>query len=248
MIESKDIFSPEMGESETDAVVFIGNSCDFPNTLLRIVQAEFQGMSAFRINSFDSPKTYADNITPRLLIVDEKLTEQLAMQYAEVQKRFDEAKIVLAYRKVEHARGIFSMQQTQGKFSDMRFIPSNAPVMGWISMVRLLLDGGYMVPGDLLAPSSVDQSCIAPMPTAAPQPVPQPDQDKALTPRENEVLELVAHGHRNKNIANHLKVSEHTVKLHIHHIFAKIGVNNRTAATNWFLAQSQTRDIDSPRT
>ena len=56
-----------------------------------------------------------------------------------------------------------------------------------------------------------------------------------LTTREAQVLSCVAEGKQNKLIANRLGLSEHTVKLHIHHVIAKLGVNNRTEAAVWFL-------------
>ena len=52
-----------------------------------------------------------------------------------------------------------------------------------------------------------------------------------LTRREWEVLELVANGHRNKEIAKRLSVSENTVKSHLHTIFRKISVDSRLGAT-----------------
>ena len=51
-----------------------------------------------------------------------------------------------------------------------------------------------------------------------------------LTPREVEVMELVAQGLRNKEIAASLGISEGTVQVHVKSIFAKLGVNDRTAA------------------
>ena len=52
----------------------------------------------------------------------------------------------------------------------------------------------------------------------------------ALTTRELEVLELLAEGIANKEIANQLVVSEATVKTHLVHIFTKLDVDTRTAA------------------
>jgi two-component system, NarL family, response regulator len=53
-----------------------------------------------------------------------------------------------------------------------------------------------------------------------------------LTEREAEVLQLVAEGLRNKEIATVLQISEATVKVHIKNILAKFTVNDRSAAVN----------------
>lgn len=52
----------------------------------------------------------------------------------------------------------------------------------------------------------------------------------ALSPREIELLELLASGASNKEIARSLFISEATVKTHLVHIFGKLGVDSRTAA------------------
>lgn len=52
----------------------------------------------------------------------------------------------------------------------------------------------------------------------------------ALTTREREVLELVAQGRRNTEIAAALWVTESTVRKHLEHVFEKLGVRNRTEA------------------
>ena len=51
-----------------------------------------------------------------------------------------------------------------------------------------------------------------------------------LTPREREVLEALARGLGNKQIAAELGVSERTVKFHVSSLFAKLGARNRTEA------------------
>ena len=54
--------------------------------------------------------------------------------------------------------------------------------------------------------------------------------DDALTGREMEVLREVAAGNSNKIIADHLKISEQTVKTHMKIILAKLAANDRTHA------------------
>ncbi|HEX9923572.1 MAG TPA: response regulator transcription factor [Anaerolineae bacterium] len=53
---------------------------------------------------------------------------------------------------------------------------------------------------------------------------------EALTPRELEVLQLVAEGLSNKAIGRRLEISEHTVKFHINAIMSKLGAQSRTEA------------------
>ena len=48
-----------------------------------------------------------------------------------------------------------------------------------------------------------------------------------LTPREIEIVRMVAAGLRNKEIANKLSISEGTVKIHLHHIYEKLGMEGR---------------------
>ncbi|MGZ4193702.1 MAG: response regulator [Solirubrobacteraceae bacterium] len=64
----------------------------------------------------------------------------------------------------------------------------------------------------------------------APAPASLPDQ---LTPREAEVLALVAQGLSNREIAGRLVVSEATVKTHINHVFAKTGARDRAQAVHY---------------
>jgi len=55
---------------------------------------------------------------------------------------------------------------------------------------------------------------------------------EALSPRENEILHLLAQGLLYKEIADQLAISVSTVRQHIHHIYEKLHVQNRTEAIN----------------
>ena len=64
---------------------------------------------------------------------------------------------------------------------------------------------------------------------SAPEPASRRPPDD-LTPREVEVLALIAEGLTNSEIAERLVVSAATVKSHVNHIFAKIGARDRAQA------------------
>lgn len=55
-------------------------------------------------------------------------------------------------------------------------------------------------------------------------------QDLSITPRELEILQLIAQGMSNREIAAHLFVSENTVKTHSSRLFDKLGARRRTQA------------------
>ncbi|HSB65009.1 MAG TPA: response regulator transcription factor [Anaerolineales bacterium] len=59
-----------------------------------------------------------------------------------------------------------------------------------------------------------------------------PDQAELLTERETEVLQLLAYGLTNKQIAARLNISAHTVKFHVSSIFTKMRTTNRVEAVN----------------
>ena len=57
-----------------------------------------------------------------------------------------------------------------------------------------------------------------------------PQSPESLTERETEVLRLLAEGKANKEIARTLRISEHTIKSHVHSLLAKLGMQSRTQA------------------
>ncbi|TNE42988.1 MAG: response regulator transcription factor [Sphingomonadales bacterium] len=58
-------------------------------------------------------------------------------------------------------------------------------------------------------------------------PTPMLRQDDLLTPREAEIVELVCQGLKNKDIADRHNLTEGTVKVHLHNVYRKLGVNSR---------------------
>jgi DNA-binding NarL/FixJ family response regulator len=91
--------------------------------------------------------------------------------------------------------------------------------------------------GHSLLDAAVQSSLLAaaragarPDASPAPPPAALPDE---LTPREAEVLGLIARGLSNTEIAAHLVVSEATVKTHVNHLFSKTGARDRAQAVHY---------------
>ncbi|WP_030199946.1 response regulator transcription factor [Streptomyces sp. NRRL S-87] len=106
------------------------------------------------------------------------------------------------------------------------FLLKDAPPADLIAGVRVVAAGEA-----LLAPS-VTRRLIADF--AASRPGPRTDRValrlNGLTPRESEVLELIARGLSNQEIAAHLVLAEQTVKTHIGRVLAKLDLRDRAQA------------------
>lgn len=104
------------------------------------------------------------------------------------------------------------------------FMLKDAPAEELIRAVRVVADGEA-----LLAPT-VTRRLIAQV-TARRSPTRRaPSELKALTPREREVLELIAKGLSNTEIAEQLFVAEQTVKTHVGKVLSKLGLRDRAQA------------------
>ncbi|QNP63140.1 response regulator [Streptomyces genisteinicus] len=122
------------------------------------------------------------------------------------------------------------------------FLLKDAPPADLISAVRVVAAGEA-----LLAPS-VTRRLIADF--AAQRPAPRRDPAlrlAGLTPRETEVLELIARGLSNQEIAAHLVLAEQTVKTHIGRLLAKLGQRDRAQLVIFAYESGVVRPGDAPR-
>ena len=100
------------------------------------------------------------------------------------------------------------------------FLLKDAPAEQLVTAIRVVADGEA-----LLAPS-ITRRLIAEF-ARHPPPDANPAQIEALTTRELEVLKLVARGLSNGDIGMELFLSDATIKTHVRHILAKLGLHDR---------------------
>ncbi|MFC9787922.1 response regulator [Rhodococcus sp. NPDC127528] len=104
------------------------------------------------------------------------------------------------------------------------FMLKDAPAEELVRAVRVVADGEA-----LLAPT-VTRRLIADVTSRRAARRPEPARLSALTPREREVLELIARGLSNTEIAESLFVAEQTVKTHVGKVLAKLNLRDRAQA------------------
>ena len=94
-----------------------------------------------------------------------------------------------------------------------------------VAVLNILMAGGEYCPPTLAMPVPP-----APASTVAEE-YDLPDyRGQGLTPRESQIMALIAEGLQNKLIAAQISLSEHTVKAHVRNLFTKLRVTNRTQA------------------
>lgn len=104
------------------------------------------------------------------------------------------------------------------------YLLKNVPITTLLQDLRTIKDGGAV-----LSPQMTDRVLEEYVRMGAGH----RRQDRPLTPRETEVLQLVTKGLTNKEIAEALFIAENTVKRHVHNILKKLDVPNRRAAAKW---------------
>jgi DNA-binding NarL/FixJ family response regulator len=104
------------------------------------------------------------------------------------------------------------------------FLLKDAPAETLFEAVRVIAGGEA-----LLAPA-VTRRLIAEFARLRPRPQAPPNGLDALTPRETEILGLIAEGLSNREIALRLVLSDETVKTHVSHVLRKLGLRDRAQA------------------
>jgi two-component system, NarL family, nitrate/nitrite response regulator NarL len=166
----------------------------------------------------DDAITISDQQRPDILLVDISLPGGGLQAIPVILERFPEQKIIML--TVSEAPDDILLALKHGARG---YVLKGVGSRGLVEVIRTVLAGESYVSPNLSARLLSELSPL----TAG------PDKNNALadlTEREREVLDLVAAGLSNKRIAIKLDLHEKTVKHHMTHIFAKLGVANRTEA------------------
>ena len=99
------------------------------------------------------------------------------------------------------------------------YVPAASTLTVAIEAIRLVLLGGAFVPAAALLGEGAREVRAA---------EPGGEQNVLLTERQNAVVNAIRQGKANKLIANDLKISENTVKVHLHNIMKRLRAKNRT--------------------
>lgn len=199
-------------------IAIIGNQLHFSDNLIKLMDRELDCVEARRFPSVEA--LCAAGIAPKVIVIH--ITLAAADSVNLLRRQCPDAMLAISGNDA----ALVAELNMAGAGTPISLLQIDAQIDVWFSVLRLILSGHPYIPV---------ANCSAPSPRRVTPP--QQHGTAHLTPRELEILPLIAQGAQNKTIAGQLGLSIHTVKLHSHNIFAKLGVSNRTGAANWYLSQ-----------
>ncbi len=211
----------------------VGPSFKFCRSLIRSIESEVEDLSVAHVEKLDTLLESPEALPlVRVVLIDSRLAEEAEDQHEELRAHFPQAIIALSYEEGNGLPAHLMQLLNEGLFTSA--VPFNLQFDRWLSAIRLMLTGEDYLPSNLLRSLTVgvaNGSGQGALPNGHKPTQPSPSiRTEDLTPRQIDIIKLVAEGHQNKEIAAQLGLSEHTVKLHIHHIFTRLGAHNRTQA------------------
>jgi DNA-binding NarL/FixJ family response regulator len=171
------------------------------------------------------------NNEPDMLLIGQASNGREAIQ----QFREHRPDVTLMDLRLPDLSGIDAMIAIRNEFPDARIVMLTT-FEGDVEIQRALAAGarGYvlknMPPRDLVEIVRQVHAGKKRIPAEVAAQLAEHVSDEALTAREREVLQHVAGGNRNRDIAERLFISEETVKVHIKHIMEKLDASDRTEA------------------
>jgi len=177
-------------------------------------------------DSVASGWTGVSQTTPDVLLLDIRLPDGSGLDLAHRVRHLDSAPKVLLLTTFDVDLYVLEALRAGA----MGYVLKDLPTVELLDTVRAVYRGEAMYRTQA-ASWAFTQAVVRPS-----EPLREPlgrDETETLTPRETEVLQRMSYGERNADIAQALRLSEGTVKTHVHSILQKLQVDDRTQAVVW---------------
>jgi DNA-binding NarL/FixJ family response regulator len=207
-------------------VMLVEDDSAFLNRFCRIVVADEELELFAAVGNLASARQALSDRAPDVLITDLGLPDGSGIDLIrETARRFPATDIMVITVFGDERHVLASIEAGATGYLLKSSLPEE-----FVSQIKQLIAGGSpispLIARQLLKRFAVDPATPAP----PPNPVAAPSADTGLSPRESEVLSLIAKGFSFGEIARLLTVSPHTVTAHVKKIYQKLAVHSRGEA------------------
>lgn len=219
----------DSAQSKTDIFIYAEAGAVFQG-LVQSLERTFADITIHLSSKFVEAEDFDEEIG--LVLVHTGFVTDLSECTARCRKRFPNASLTMMIDEnspdLQELNSLFDNKLVQG------LLPFSLKLDIWLAVIWLLLNGGEYYPSAIIRSSEKASSHMRgqgqPFAEQMKNPSGVTKPLKTLTLREHQILELLSEGLQNKIIADRLKLSEHTVKVHVHNLIRKLRVHNRTQA------------------
>ncbi|MBB3862554.1 two-component system nitrate/nitrite response regulator NarL [Novosphingobium hassiacum] len=210
-----------MSVHDTFSIVLVGQNTLGREGLRRILEeGEFEVLGSIaRLADLNGS---AGLISPQLVVFDHNVPEDVEEEIAAIAAVFPNSKIVVLVDTF-----IYELMVTVFNAGAHGYIVKRLGCDSLVTSLRLVAMGENVMPSQLA--NQLSESLLSNQMYLAKS----ADLSELLSERELETMRYLLGGNPNKVIANHLDVSEATIKVHVKSILRKLGVRNRTQAAIW---------------
>jgi len=193
-------------------------------TLTRMGDCEIVGESTDAADVLEIART----CNPDVALIDAGLTSSDPLEIARQMRHISPRIAIIVLTPSEDEERLFQSI----KVGAAAYTTRNLTTEELVDTVRKVSHGEYLIRDDVLAKPQLAMRVLKTFrdSTVEEEETEQKDLYSPLSSREVEILDYIARGNSNKEIAKSLKISDQTVKNHITSILKKLSVNDRTAA------------------
>jgi DNA-binding NarL/FixJ family response regulator len=225
---------PAKHDEPRRTILFVAPAGTISDSLVHAVEREFPRIAVELVEAVDEAlRTFAHPVS--LILLDGLLLKGIEQSSADLRRLHPQATAGIIQRDSSSPPHLLS------EIPDVPFIrgvlPMNVGLDIWLSVIRLMLCGGEYIPSAMYHGSVLRDADLRALNANGSRATGRPDsgsQMAELTAREVQILEMVSRGLQNKTIAAEFRLSENTVKIHLHNIISKLGAHNRTEAAAKF--------------
>jgi DNA-binding NarL/FixJ family response regulator len=229
-----------MGDKKI-SIMIVDDHPLFRQGLRRVIEAEDDMEVIIEVGDGEEALRLAQKMIPDVIMMDVNIPTMNGLQVTRALKdKFPNIGVIMLTAYHDDEQIFHAIKAGAGAY-----YPKDVTPRKLIEAIRQVSQGNYVIDDNVLAKSQVASWLLKQFEQMSTFGGSPDDLFVPLSPREMEILHLIARGYSNKEVAHELGISRQTVKNHMTSILRKLSVNDRTQAALYALRRGWIRLQDT---